>query len=133
MVTFHCTTAGKGGTAECPFFDDKINSRLVDMFRLLFSDHPSAVNARDEHVLTPLYHTIKTHAYWVGRRHAELAVRVMLEHGADAAVPNSCGRTTLQLLSDIIWPVDTILLDLLITHGADVNHADDDGNRLFTT
>ncbi|CRG86846.1 hypothetical protein PISL3812_03858 [Talaromyces islandicus] len=106
-----------------------ISSRFVDTFRLLLSGNPGAINARDEQGLTPLYYTVKIHTHCVGSRHSELAVRVLLEHGADATISDSSGRTILHLLAKSPWPIDTVLLDLLIAHGADVNHADNDGNR----
>jgi ankyrin repeat protein len=121
--------AGRRCIEECEFPDDEISSRLVETFRFLLSANPSAINARDEHGMTPLYHTINTHAYCVGSRHAELTVRVLLEHGADAAIPDSSGRTTLHLLAKSPEPIGTVLLDLLIAHGADANHADNDGNK----
>lgn len=109
--------------------DGEISSRLVDTFSLLLNGNPSSINALDEQGLTPLHHTIKSHTHCFGSRHAELAVRVLLEHGADAAIPDSSGRTTLHLLAKSPGPIGTALLDLLIAYGADVNHADNDGNK----
>lgn len=115
--------------SESEIPDGEISRRLVDTFSLLLSGNPSAINARDEQGLTPLYYTVRTHASYVGSRHTELAIRVLLEHGADATISDSYGRTTLHLLARSPEPIGTVLLDLLTAHGADVNHADNDGNR----
>ncbi|QKX63664.1 uncharacterized protein TRUGW13939_10835 [Talaromyces rugulosus] len=113
--------------SECTRPD--ISSRLVDTFRLLLGGNPGAINAQNEQGLTPLYYTVKTHGTCNGTMHLELAVRVLLEHGADAAISDSDGRNTLHLLAfSGAGPISIVLLDLLIAHGANTNYADKDGN-----
>lgn len=51
------------------------------------------------------------------------ALRWMLEHGATANIGDNFGVSPLQRAARI----STEMVDLLLSHGADINHVDDDG------
>jgi hypothetical protein len=63
-------------------------------------------------------------------QHAELAIRTLLEYRADPRNPDGSGRTVLHLLgyhSHQGEPIETTLLDLILSHGANINHAENNG------
>lgn len=132
-LPLHWAAAGPG-PRECTLPDDEISSRLIDTFKLLLAGNPSAINVQDEEGATPLHYVIGSHAACGGSKHADLAIRFLLEHGADASVSDSNGQTVLHIFAYCSvdgGPIDTALLDLLVAHGANVNHADKDGNTAF--
>lgn len=129
-LPLHWAAAGHD-TRECRLPDDEISSRLIETFRLLLASNPSAINVQDEEGATPLLYAIGSHAACGGSKHADLAIRFLLEHGADASVSDSYGHTVLHIIayrSVDGEPISTALLDLLVSHGASLNHADKDGN-----
>jgi ankyrin repeat protein len=80
----------------------------------------------------PLLYAIGSHAACGGSKHADLAIRFLLEHGADTIVSDSHGHTVLHITayrSVAGEPINTALLDLLVSHGASANHADNDRNK----
>ncbi|KAJ6009867.1 hypothetical protein N7522_004883 [Penicillium canescens] len=63
-------------------------------------------------------------------QHAELAIRTLLEYRANPRIPDSSGRTILHLLGHNSHqgdPIKTMLLDLILSHGANINHAKNNG------
>lgn len=130
-LPLHWAAAGPG-SHECTLPDDKLSSRLLETFTILLDRDSGAINSRDEEGLTPLYYALKTHAACSRTRHAVLAIRFLLDHRADPSICDRNGKTMLYLLaygSVAGKPIDTSLLESLVTRGANVNHADKDGNR----
>ncbi|GLI82049.1 hypothetical protein PoHVEF18_010449 [Penicillium ochrochloron] len=80
---------------------------------------------------TPLHYVARAHATCGGSQHAELAIRTLLEYGADTTIADDGGRTVLHIFGysslgrDIIG---TGLLELLVAHGININHVDQNGN-----
>lgn len=128
-LPLHWAAAGPGA-AECTLPEDVICSRLLDTFRLLLAGkYAATINAQDGEGATPLYYAVGAHAA-CGGRHANVAIKFLLDHGADASTSDSRGQTVLHVLayrsvdSD---PIDTALLDMLV-NSSNINHADKDGN-----
>ncbi|KAJ5358737.1 uncharacterized protein N7496_011150 [Penicillium cataractarum] len=124
--------AGGSVPHECTLPDEELSSRILETFTILLDRDAGSINAQDKEGLTPLYYAVKAHAACSGTKHADLAIRLLLDHGADASICDEAGKSVLHLLaygSVAGRPLDTSLLESLVTHGADVNHADTDGNR----
>jgi hypothetical protein len=123
--------AAAGPRNECMLLDDDVSSRIEKIFKLLLANNPDTINVQDEEGATPLHYARASHAGCGRSKHSELAIRLLLENGADARIQDKGGHTVLHIMTFCCGddePIDTTLLDLLITHGVDVNHIDKDGN-----
>ncbi|KAL2782644.1 ankyrin repeat-containing domain protein [Aspergillus keveii] len=125
----HWAAAGPDSN-ECRLLDEDLSTRISTTFQLLLSAAPETVNMVDDAGFTPLHYAVQTHATCAASSHAEIAIRCLLEHGADPAVADSNGQTVLHMLgfgSLLSGPIRTGLLDSLVAHGVDINHATSKG------
>src|SRR4051794_7325728 len=113
-----CPSAGASG-----FFSDDpkldalmmaIESKDEDSFRRLMRDGSIDLNAHDRKDNAALIRATQTG--WV------LAVRMLLEHGANANVTETMRLTALDYAPCVSPPASGEIADLLIEHSADVNH-----------
>lgn len=113
--------------------DDVVSGRIAKTFTLLLASAPETINIPDAEGMTPLHHAVKSGASYGESTHAvaQLPIRFLLENGADTSVSNIHGQTALDLLfenSPRGELVNTALLELLVSHGAPINHPDQEGN-----
>ncbi|KAA8645773.1 ankyrin repeat domain-containing protein [Aspergillus tanneri] len=108
--------------------EDEIVPQVVHTFKLLLAGNPSTINVQDKG-RTVLHYAVASHA---GCRssHSNLAIHFLCEIGADAGLKDCKGQTVLHVVAfDSVRgdPIDTDLIDLLVAHGANRNHAHKDG------
>jgi ankyrin repeat protein len=123
--------AGGPGISECRLLDEDISFRITETFRLLLEHIPTSIDLPDDTGSTPLHYVAGAHAACGGSKHSELAIRTLLEHGADLSVPDGRGRTVLHIFGYCTLgsdPIGTGILELLVTHGIKIDHADQNGN-----
>jgi ankyrin repeat protein len=128
-VPLHWAAAGPDSD-ECRLLDEDLGTRISRTFQLLLSAAPETANMVDDVGFTPLHYAVQTHAACAATAHAETAIRCLLEHGANPAIPDSDGQTVLHMLglgSLLSGPIRTGLLDSLVAHGVDINHANSKG------
>ncbi|KAJ5892307.1 uncharacterized protein N7473_008535 [Penicillium subrubescens] len=119
------------GISECRLPDEEISFRITETFRLLLEHSPTSINLPDDAGSIPLHYVARTHTTCGGSQHAELAIRTLLEYGADTTITDDSGRTVLHIVGYSSLgcdPVGTGLLELLVAHGININHADQRGN-----
>lgn len=126
-LPLHWAASGPG-ISNCRLLDQQL--RITETLRLLLDHDSTGVNQVDNNGSTPLHYAAMAHTMCGCRQHAELAIRTLLEYGADPRIPDGSGRTVLHLLgyhSTQSEPIETTLLDLILSHGANINHAEKDG------
>ncbi|PIG81433.1 hypothetical protein AARAC_005690 [Aspergillus arachidicola] len=104
--------AGAGDSDKAIIPEGVIVQRILDTFELLLLGNPTAINVQDNQGKTPLHYAVATHA------------------SGDRNNLYSIGQTVLHILA--FWslygePIDLDVIDLLIAHGANINHADKNG------
>jgi ankyrin repeat protein len=106
---------------------EKDSARTIYTIKALLSYNPAAINIQDSNGCTSLYYAVQTHAGCGASGHTKGIVRFLLEHGAD---PSLSDRSGLNVLHKFAYgslqgePIDTALLELLVTCGADLHHVD---------
>jgi ankyrin repeat protein len=105
---------------------DDIVAQATDTIKLLLKgSNPSSINIPDNRGNTAL-HLASSGEAQSGNEHSRVArviVKLLLEHGADAALRNQQGQTPLHLVTK-----DTALMELFLANGASPNDADAEGN-----
>ncbi|OJJ79344.1 ankyrin repeat domain-containing protein [Aspergillus glaucus CBS 516.65] len=124
---------GHGGPGLCDEYllpEDDVVPRIIGTFKLLLSGDSDTINVQDNHEVTALHYTVGSHA-GCGIRHSGDAIRFLCENSADPSLQDSHGQTVLHVLalrSVDGEPINTALLNLLISHGANITTIDKDGN-----
>ncbi|GKZ20765.1 hypothetical protein AbraIFM66951_003067 [Aspergillus brasiliensis] len=126
-LPLHWAASGLCG-AYCRLSDAQ--HRITETLRLLLNHDPTGINNVDNTGSTPLHYAATSHSRCGHSEHTELVIRTLLEYGADARIPDGAGRTVLHLLgyqSHQGDPIKTTLLELILSHGAPINHAEANG------
>ncbi|KAJ5959874.1 uncharacterized protein N7479_007024 [Penicillium vulpinum] len=126
-LPLHWAASGPGGF-NCRLMEKQL--KITETLRLLLDHDSTSINLVDNTGSTPLHYAAISHAMCGCSQHAELAIRTLLEYRADPGIPDGSGRTILHLLgyhSHQGDPVETTLLDLILSHSADINHAENNG------
>lgn len=127
-LPLHWAAAGPGSW-ECWLPDEKINKRILDTLKLLCSG--GDINARDNGGKTPLHHAIRGHACCGQSIHIDNMLRFFLEKGAHAGLVDDNKQTVLHMMAIHCLdgdPINTSLMQILISHGAEINQQDINGN-----
>lgn len=127
-LPLHWAAAGPG-SFECWLSDVNVSNRVINALKLLCSG--SDINARDSQGETALHYAIRGHACCGGSKHFSTMLRFLLENGADADVVDANYQTVLHKIAAYCMagdPVNTALMDNLLSHGAKINQQDKDGN-----
>ncbi|OGE55853.1 hypothetical protein PENARI_c003G09010 [Penicillium arizonense] len=126
-LPLHWAASGRGET-DCRLLDKQL--RITKTLRLLLDHDSTSINLVDNTGFTPLHYAAISHARCGCSQYAELAIRNLLEYKADPRIPDGSGRTILHLLgyhthqSD---PINTMLLDSILSHGTNINHTENNG------
>lgn len=126
-LPLHWAASGPG-VLNCRLLDKKL--RITETLRVLLDHDSTGINLVDNTGSTPLHYAAMAHASCGCSQHAELAIRTLLEYRADPRIPDGSGRTVLHLLgyhSHQGEPIETTLLYLILSHGANINHAENNG------
>ncbi|KAB8207608.1 ankyrin repeat-containing domain protein [Aspergillus parasiticus] len=128
-LPLHWAAAGAGDSDKAIIREGAIVQRILDTFELLLVGNLTTINIQDNQGKTPLHYAVATHASGDGS-HLYSIVKFLCEGGADASLQDCKGRTVLHILA--FWsvygePMDLDVIDLLIAHGANINHADKNG------
>jgi ankyrin repeat protein len=126
-LPLHWAASGPGGF-NCRLLDKQL--RITETLRLLLDHDSTGINLVDNTGSTPLHYAAISHAMCGCSQHAELAIRTLLEYTADPRIPDGSGYTILHLLgyhSHQGDPIETMLLDSILSHGANINHAENNG------
>ncbi|KAH8433891.1 uncharacterized protein LDX57_011527 [Aspergillus melleus] len=124
----HWAASGPGYD-EVMLLEEIITPRMIDPLKLLLDSKDDTINMRDNEGKTALFHAMAAHAA-CDCEHLNATATFLCEHGADASICDSKGQSVLHALGyqsaqgDII---DTRLIDLLVSHGAKVQQADENG------
>ncbi|KAJ5628280.1 hypothetical protein N7490_010508 [Penicillium lividum] len=113
---------------SCRLLDKQL--RITETLRLLLDHDSTRINLVDNTGSTPLHYAAISHGMCGCSHHAELAIRTLLEYRADPQIPDGSGCTILHLLgyhSHQGDPINTMLLDLILSHGANINHTENHG------
>ncbi|KAJ5757766.1 uncharacterized protein N7511_006460 [Penicillium nucicola] len=127
-LPFHWAAAGPG-SSECWLPDVKINNRIIDTLKILCSG--SDINARDNGGETPLHHALSGHARCGQSMHLDNMLKFFLENEAHAGLVDDNNRTVLHKMAIHCLdgdPINTSVLEMLISHGAEINQQDVNGN-----
>ncbi|KAJ5874987.1 uncharacterized protein N7529_003417 [Penicillium soppii] len=112
--------------------------KIRETLRLLLDHDSTGINLVDKTGSTPLHYAASSHARCGCTQYAELAIRNLLEYKADPRIPDGSGRTILHLLgyhSHQGDPINTTLLESILSHGANINHTDNNAKtalHIFT-
>ncbi|KAL5354062.1 hypothetical protein ACLOAV_000147 [Pseudogymnoascus australis] len=126
-LPLHWAASGPGGP-NCRLLDTHL--RITETLRLLLDCDPSGINLADNTGCTPLHYAAISNAMCGCSQHAELAIRILLEYRADPQIPDGSGYTILHLLgynSHQHDPINIMLLDSILLHGANISHAANSG------
>lgn len=126
-LPLHWAASGPGDF-NCRLLDKKL--RITETLRLLLNHNSTGINLVDKTGSTPLHYAAISHAMCGCSQYAELAIRTLLEYRADPRIPDGSGCTVLHLLgyhSHQGDPINTMLLDLILSHGANTNHTENNG------
>ncbi|KGO40130.1 hypothetical protein PEX1_017370 [Penicillium expansum] len=136
-LTSSCDSDGRfplhwaaSGSAEsdCGLLDKQL--KISETLRLLLDHDSTGINLVDKTGSTPLHYAARSHARCGCTQYAELAIRNLLEYKADPRIPDGSGRTILHLLgyhSHQGDPINTTLLESILSHGANINHTEKNG------
>ncbi|OQE02092.1 hypothetical protein PENSOL_c003G03998 [Penicillium solitum] len=136
-LTSSCDSDGRSplhwaasGSAEsdCRLLDKQL--KITETLRLLLDHDSTGINLVDKTGSTPLHYAARSHARCGCTQYAELAIRNLLEYKADPRIPDGSGRTILHLLgyhSHQGDPINTTLLESILSHGANINHTENNG------
>ncbi|KFZ13073.1 hypothetical protein V502_06779 [Pseudogymnoascus sp. VKM F-4520 (FW-2644)] len=127
-LPLHWAASGPGGS-DCRLLDPQL--RITETLRLLLDHDPTGINLADNTGCTPLHYAAISNAMCGCSQHAELAIRTLLEYRADPRIPDASGHTILHLLgysSHQGDPITTMLLDSILSHGANISHAANNGD-----
>ncbi|KAJ5598768.1 hypothetical protein N7537_008852 [Penicillium hordei] len=122
-LPLHWAASGPGGF-HCRFLNEQ--PRITGTLRLLLDHDCTDINLVDSTGSTPLHYA----AMCAYSQHTEVVIRTLLEYRADPRIPDGSGCTILHILgyhSHQGDPVKTMLLGLILSHGADINHAENNG------
>ncbi|KAE8324550.1 hypothetical protein BDV39DRAFT_180410 [Aspergillus sergii] len=122
---------GPDPLAEDMLPENEVLPRIVDTFKLLLEGKQSTVNIQDNLGRTALFYAVDTHGK-CRSSHSYTLARFLCENGADASLADTNGKTVLHELavaSHTGDPINPALLDLMFSHGADVNRADMEGQH----
>ncbi|OQE36723.1 hypothetical protein PENCOP_c011G06088 [Penicillium coprophilum] len=123
----HWAASGPGGS-NCRLPDQEL--RITETLRLLLDHDSTGINLVDNTGSTPLHYAAISYGMCGCSQHAEFPIRILLKYRADPLIPDGSGCTILHLLgyhSHQADPIETIVLDLILSHGADINHAENNG------
>ncbi|OQD77294.1 hypothetical protein PENDEC_c003G05766 [Penicillium decumbens] len=126
-LPLHWAASGPGGF-NCRIPDKQL--KITETLRLLLDHDSTGINLVDNTGSTPLHYAAISHAMCGSSQHAELTIRTLLEYRADPRIPDGSGCTVLHLLgynSHQGDPIKTTLLDLILSHGVNINHAENNG------
>ncbi|KFY18875.1 hypothetical protein V491_04679 [Pseudogymnoascus sp. VKM F-3775] len=126
-LPLHWAASGPGGS-NCRLPNTEL--RITETLRLLLDHDPTGINLADNTGCTPLHYAAISNTMCGCSEHAELAIRILLEYRADPQIPDSSGHTILHLLgynSHQGDPINTTLLDSILSHGVNINHAANNG------
>ncbi|KUM56983.1 hypothetical protein ACN42_g10217 [Penicillium freii] len=121
-------TASGSAESDCRILYKQLQIR--ETLRLLLDHDSTGINLVERTGSTPLRYAASSHARCGYTQYAELAIRNLLEYKADPRVPDGSGRTILHLLgyhSHQGDPINTTLLESILSHGANINHTDNYG------
>lgn len=136
-LTSSCDSDGRlplhwaaSGSAEsnCRFLDKQL--KITETFQLLLDHNSTGIDLIDKTGSTPLHYAARSHVRCGCTQHADLAIRILLEYKADPRIPDGSGRTILHLLgyhSHQGDPINTTLLESILSHGANINHTENNG------
>lgn len=126
-LPLHWAASGPGDF-NCRLLDKQL--RITETLRLLLDYNSTGINLVDNTGSTPLQYAAISYAMCGCSQYAELAIRTLLEYRADPRIPDGSGCTILHLLgyhSHEGDPIKTMLLDLILSHGANINHTENNG------
>jgi ankyrin repeat protein len=126
-LPLHWAASGPGDF-NCKLQDKQL--RITETLRLLLDHDSTGVNLVDNTGSTPLHYAAISYAVCGCSQYAELAIRTLLEYRADPRIPDKSGCTILHLLgyhSHQGDPINTTILDLILSHGANINHTENNG------
>ncbi|KAE8131505.1 hypothetical protein BDV38DRAFT_290072 [Aspergillus pseudotamarii] len=132
-LPLHWAAMGPDPLAEDMLLENEVLPRIVDTFKLLLEGKQSTVNIQDNLGRTALFYAVSAHAKCISS-HSYILARFLCEHGADASLADTDGKTVLHelaLASHAGDPMNPALLDLMLSHGAGINHADIDGSTVL--
>ena len=127
-LPLHWAAAGPG-SLECWLSDDKINNRIITTLKMLLAGNN--INAQDNWGENALHYAIRGHASWGGSKHLDAVLKFLLENGADACQVDIDEQTVLHKIAACCMdgePIDTPLIDIILSHGAKINQPDNNGN-----
>ncbi|OQE91263.1 hypothetical protein PENNAL_c0010G05176 [Penicillium nalgiovense] len=126
-LPLHWAASGPGDL-NCRLLDKQL--RITQTLRLLLDYDPTGINLVDNTRSTPLHYPAISHAMCDCSQYAELAIRTLLEYRADPRIPDGLGCTIPHLLgyhSHQGDPVNTMLLDLILSYGGNIKHTETTG------
>ncbi|KAJ6127417.1 hypothetical protein N7523_003029 [Penicillium sp. IBT 18751x] len=127
-LPLHWAAAGPGSD-ECCISDVHVKDRIMDTLKLLLAG--SDINARDDQGENALHHAIRGHASCAGSEHLDTMLKFLLENGAEADIVDNDGQTVLHKFAANCKggdPIDIPLMDILLSHGVEINQQDKKGN-----
>ncbi|GAB1201899.1 hypothetical protein APSETT445_000494 [Aspergillus pseudonomiae] len=132
-LPLHWAAIGPDPLAEDMLPENEVLPRIVDTFKLLLEGKQSTVNIQDNLGRTALFYAVSTHAKCISS-HSYTLARFLCENGADASFAATDGKTVLHelaLASHAGDPINPVLLDLMLLHGANIHHTDMDGSTVL--
>lgn len=132
-MPIHWAAIGQGSEIDDILPENELETQIVDTFKLLLTVNPDVINARDKKGTTPVSYAVVAHAR-CGTGHSYPVIKYLCDNKADTSFVNAKGQTLLHVLADCCISgkhVDTALLNFMLQHGIDINHADSNGNTLY--
>lgn len=130
-LPLHWAAEGPEWGDEDLFTEEDMASRIEDIFEMLIKHNPDSINARDNDGATPLISAVKGHAGCGRTKHFERAIQLLCGRGADAGIQDENGHSALHVLalfSAEFEPINPIILDTLVVHGANVSDTNLEGD-----
>lgn len=97
----------------------------VATIKLLLDIIPSMINSQNKQGETPLHYAIQSYSLY-GSKNSDI-LKFLFENGADVDIQATNGQSPLHWLCFRLNGAEPVI-DLLLTHGANINGADLDGN-----